>query len=149
MTAEEVVGTLRRFVDARNRRRQQAAQLAAGKGDGVGDGDGDVPAAASAAAQELLQTGGGAGGDGAGAEKGSIEAAAAQAQWAESEYWKRLAATVPPRTARVWGALEESLQKYNKILSSRAELLDDVATLRKQNAQLRGLVSNYVRSDVN
>lgn len=150
VTAEEVVGVLRRFVEARNRRRQQAAQLAAGKGEAGAVADGAVPTAASASAQELLQAGGAAAGGGEGdADPSSLEAAAAQARWAESEYWKRLAAAVPPRTARVWSALEQSLQKYNKILSSRAELLDDVAALRRQNEQLRGLVSQYVRSEVN
>jgi len=92
-----------------------------------------MPAAASASAQKLLQVSAGGDGTGAGApaEPGSLEAAAAQAKWAESEYWKRISNTVPPRTARVWGALEQSLQKYNKILSSRAELLDDVAAMRR------------------
>jgi dynein regulatory complex protein 1 len=68
---------------------------------------------------------------------------------AEVAYWRAVADAVPDGTVRVWTALEKSLQKHLAALRARAGLLDDVDELRAQNEQLRGVLAQYLRADVN
>ena len=67
----------------------------------------------------------------------------------EREYWGKLTNTVPERTVRVWQALESSLQQYVSVLSDRAKAQADVDRYEEENAQLRGLLEQYLASDVN
>jgi len=58
-------------------------------------------------------------------------------------------APVPDSTLRVWSGLERGLQKYLAALRARAGLLDDIDGLQEQNDQLRAVLGDYLRADVN
>ena len=49
----------------------------------------------------------------------------------------------------MWNALKQGLEKYNSILKSRSDLLVEVESLSTQNAELKGLLSQYLSADVN
>mmetsp|Transcript_21133 Transcript_21133/g.39269 ORF Transcript_21133/g.39269 Transcript_21133/m.39269 type:complete len:795 (+) Transcript_21133:292-2676(+) len=66
----------------------------------------------------------------------------------EIEYWSRLVDVVPDRTIRVWEALEQALERYNGVLVERAASIQQVASLRSQNDELKGLLNQYLESDV-
>jgi len=64
----------------------------------------------------------------------------------EIKYWERLANIVPDSTVRTWEALEQALTKYNVVLTHRAEAIDEVSSLRQQNEELKALLSQYLSS---
>ncbi|RNF15993.1 coiled-coil domain protein [Trypanosoma conorhini] len=68
---------------------------------------------------------------------------------AEKEYWLRMAESVPKEHRRSWEALEKGLKLYIAQLQQRKTLIEDTDSLRAQNAELRGLLSQYLHSDVN
>ncbi|RNF05808.1 coiled-coil domain protein [Trypanosoma rangeli] len=68
---------------------------------------------------------------------------------AEKEYWLRMASSVPKEHQRVWGALEKGLKLYIAQLQQRKTLIEGTDSLRAQNAELRGLLMQYLQSDVN
>mmetsp|Transcript_4676 Transcript_4676/g.15483 ORF Transcript_4676/g.15483 Transcript_4676/m.15483 type:complete len:645 (+) Transcript_4676:346-2280(+) len=67
----------------------------------------------------------------------------------EKEFWERMSNVISPKMFRVWGALEKNLGKYNRLLNSRAEALDETASLQRQNEELRVLLNQYLSSRIN
>lgn len=63
--------------------------------------------------------------------------------------WDQASTVISDKGDRVWKALEKGLQKYNDVLLERAELIDDVADLKGQNDELKGLLSQYLGAQVN
>ena len=72
-----------------------------------------------------------------------------RAQQQEAEYWSKLVNTVPPRTVRVWRVLEQGLSKYVATLSRRSKVMEEVSGLKAQNAELKGLLQQYLGARVN
>ncbi|KPI89358.1 hypothetical protein ABL78_1484 [Leptomonas seymouri] len=68
---------------------------------------------------------------------------------AEKEYWRNMAATVSKDHLQVWDALEDGLSQYLAQLQQRKQLISETDTLRAQNEELRGLLQQYVKSDIN
>ena len=67
----------------------------------------------------------------------------------ERAYWARLSGVISPRMLRVWRALEKCLGRYLLLLEGRQGLLADTAALQRQNAELRGLLNQYLASKIN
>ncbi|KAF1330534.1 Dynein regulatory complex protein 1, partial [Globisporangium splendens] len=63
----------------------------------------------------------------------------ARAQREEREYWDAMVNVIPLRTRRVMDALEKGLTMYHHALLRRKELVDGVAALKQQNAELKTL----------
>eukprot|EP01059_Diplonema_ambulator_P025758 TRINITY_DN42856_c0_g1_i1.p1 TRINITY_DN42856_c0_g1~~TRINITY_DN42856_c0_g1_i1.p1 ORF type:complete len:586 (+),score=275.75 TRINITY_DN42856_c0_g1_i1:76-1833(+) len=67
----------------------------------------------------------------------------------EKEFWVRMANVVPESHSRIWGALEDGLEKYYKQLQDRARLIDETDAIRQQNDELRALLNTYMQSKIN
>ena len=80
------------------------------------------------------------------------KAAAAQRQRRrkeERQFWSRVANVVPPKTYRVWKALENMQTKYVKILKEREAAIRETQDLKAQNDELKALLNQYLGADVN
>jgi dynein regulatry complex protein 1 len=59
--------------------------------------------------------------------------------------WQRLAdQAVPPSKVRVWKSLEKGMQKYQKVLLKRADLINECDSLEASNKELRQLLEFYL-----
>jgi len=59
--------------------------------------------------------------------------------------WQRLAdQAVPPAKVRVWRSLEKGMQKYQKVLLKRADLINECDSLEASNRELRQLLEFYL-----
>ncbi|XP_029452115.1 dynein regulatory complex protein 1 [Rhinatrema bivittatum] len=67
----------------------------------------------------------------------------------DAAYWEALAKVIPEEKLRFWNALEVALEKYYNVLTRRSKLLNDTASLRQQNSELRMLLHQYLNSKVN
>ncbi|KAF8569818.1 hypothetical protein P879_03852 [Paragonimus westermani] len=68
----------------------------------------------------------------------------------DADYWNKYAtAIVNPETEKVWDNLYVALQRYLCILKHRAKLIRESDALRKQNAELRHLLQQYLNAPVN
>ncbi|NXU82090.1 DRC1 protein, partial [Oreotrochilus melanogaster] len=67
----------------------------------------------------------------------------------DGEYWESLAQVIPEATLKLWDALAVALEEYYKVLTCRANLLAEVATLDQQNTELCLLLEEYLNSGVN
>eukprot|EP00002_Diphylleia_rotans_P018719 TRINITY_DN3622_c0_g2_i1.p1 TRINITY_DN3622_c0_g2~~TRINITY_DN3622_c0_g2_i1.p1 ORF type:complete len:134 (-),score=32.30 TRINITY_DN3622_c0_g2_i1:169-570(-) len=67
----------------------------------------------------------------------------------EKEFWETLGHVISDDTFEVWGALEKSLQEYQAILLGRAKLIEETASLRQQNEELKMLLNQYLGAKVN
>merc|ERR1711988_1302801 len=67
----------------------------------------------------------------------------------EKGFWDRATNVVPEEKVQVYKQLEKSLHQYNTILTERAECIDEVQTLRSQNASLQDLLRTYPGARVN
>jgi len=67
----------------------------------------------------------------------------------DDAFWESAANVIPPRTIRVWNALKRGMEKYISTLKARSDLLGEVESLQTQNAELKGLLSQYLSADVN
>ncbi|CCW70075.1 unnamed protein product [Phytomonas sp. Hart1] len=68
---------------------------------------------------------------------------------AEVNYWKRLAECIPVEHLQIWDALEKGLEEYLSQLRQRKSLIESTDTLRVQNQELRELLQEYTRSQIN
>ncbi|KAH1016648.1 hypothetical protein HUJ04_007832 [Dendroctonus ponderosae] len=59
-------------------------------------------------------------------------------------YWEKFRQNFGEDRVRVWNALLEGLKKYHEILKDRRTICDDVMRLRKENAELKRLLANYL-----
>ena len=53
------------------------------------------------------------------------------------------------RKLRIWDALDQALPQYNDVLKERRQLIVETDNLKKQNAELRMLLQQYLSSKVN
>ena len=67
----------------------------------------------------------------------------------ENEYWENMSNAVGEKNFRVWSQLERSMERYREMLMKRRDSLRDAESLREQNDELRGLLSQYLSSSVN
>eukprot|EP00638_Chattonella_subsalsa_P020165 CAMPEP_0117860952 /NCGR_PEP_ID=MMETSP0950-20121206/4090_1 /TAXON_ID=44440 /ORGANISM="Chattonella subsalsa, Strain CCMP2191" /LENGTH=721 /DNA_ID=CAMNT_0005711225 /DNA_START=113 /DNA_END=2278 /DNA_ORIENTATION=- len=67
----------------------------------------------------------------------------------EKAYWDRLANVISPKETEVWKQLESSLINYNNVLKDRFKGIQDVEQLQANNTQLKGLLTQYLGSQVN
>lgn len=67
----------------------------------------------------------------------------------ERVYWTRLAQSVPQEHIHVWGALEKGLEEYLAQLQQRRSLIATTDAMRARNEELKGLLSQYVQSNIN
>eukprot|EP00758_Cryptobia_borreli_P002908 Tbor_TRINITY_DN3381_c0_g1::TRINITY_DN3381_c0_g1_i1::g.23444::m.23444/K19754/DRC1; dynein regulatry complex protein 1 len=67
----------------------------------------------------------------------------------EKEYWGRMADPIPESHQRLWRLMEHGLEKYLAQLQARSKLIDDADQIRKQNDELRALLTQYLGSKVN
>eukprot|EP00939_MAST-03C_sp_MAST-3C-sp1_P003384 g3384.t1 len=67
----------------------------------------------------------------------------------DAVFWEGMSKVVPDRTIRVWTALEVALKRYNAVLSDRADIVEESTRLRAQNAELKGLLNQYLGADIN
>ncbi|CAE7937970.1 DRC1 [Symbiodinium sp. KB8] len=142
-----VVRTVLRFVEARAAAEREAAAATDPFGEG-GGGARHVRPGPSADVVALLRRAEEEGGVSAPpSAQGLDEVSRAQQQ--EAEYWSKLVNTVPPRTVRVWRVLEQGLSKYVATLSRRSKVMEEVSGLKAQNAELKGLLQQYLGARVN
>ncbi|KAF7258019.1 hypothetical protein EG68_04318 [Paragonimus skrjabini miyazakii] len=68
----------------------------------------------------------------------------------DADYWNKYAtAIVTSETEKVWDNLYVALQRHLCILKHRAKLIRESDALRKQNAELRHLLQQYLNAPVN
>eukprot|EP00163_Fabomonas_tropica_P016218 TRINITY_DN2917_c0_g1_i2.p1 TRINITY_DN2917_c0_g1~~TRINITY_DN2917_c0_g1_i2.p1 ORF type:complete len:569 (+),score=175.16 TRINITY_DN2917_c0_g1_i2:731-2437(+) len=67
----------------------------------------------------------------------------------ERLFWERMGNIIPDDTFRAWGALEREMQRYNKLLSERCDLIDETNALLHQNDELRALLGQYLNAGIN
>nr|XP_032817535.1 dynein regulatory complex protein 1 [Petromyzon marinus] len=67
----------------------------------------------------------------------------------DQEYWHQLAGIIPDERLTVWDALLQGLDKYHTVLSARKGLVGETEALRRQNAELRLLLQQYMHTRVN
>ncbi|CAH8616056.1 unnamed protein product [Heterobilharzia americana] len=68
----------------------------------------------------------------------------------DSEYWKKYEQCIITKEwESVWDSLYVAMERYYNILKYRAKLIHDTEGLRKQNAELRHLLEQYMNSKVN
>ena len=151
VAAGDVVRTVLRFVESKESAKREAA--AARDPFGARGGEGKGP---SRHVLQLLREAQGVEGGGAAhqaelalaqIEESLTEVEAAQQQ--EAGYWQQLVDTVPPRTVRVWRVLEQALLKYVSVLQRRTKAMSEVSQLKAQNAELKGLLQQYLGAKVN
>lgn len=68
---------------------------------------------------------------------------------AEKNYWKKLTQCVPVEHLHVWEALEKGLEQYLAQLQQRKGLVSMTDAIRAQNDELKGLLLQYMHSDIN
>jgi dynein regulatory complex protein 1 len=154
---QEALRALQQFLIDR-REQQQRQRREAQQREGAG-----ASAANGVAMPRLdLSAGGspnGGGGAGASMKLGATSSEAAEARKAralevhqrlkERNFWRRMAAVIPEQNRRTWATAEDALTKYHKQLQLRQTLIDETDTIRKQNDELRGLLNQYLSSDLN
>lgn len=149
----DVVRVVKQFVEDREAKRRDALEGADDDADGGGGGrkteEGGAGAAGGAGGAASGGAGGRGGAGGGDDDAASVESERARTRRAEREFWHKLVDVVPSKTIRVWSALETALQQYNKILSDRSDLADEVDGLRAQNAELKAVLNQYLGSEVN
>ena len=67
----------------------------------------------------------------------------------DGSYWESVAKVLPKSNRRVWSALQGALEQYSDTLTSRSSLITECDGLRKQNAELRFLLQQYMHSIIN
>eukprot|EP01138_Halocafeteria_seosinensis_P007806 gb/GECG01007976.1/.p1 GENE.gb/GECG01007976.1/~~gb/GECG01007976.1/.p1 ORF type:complete len:816 (+),score=191.96 gb/GECG01007976.1/:1-2448(+) len=131
----KVVECLTKFAHDRDVARREAAASKDPFGTTAGGGDDDLLQKLKGPSQDEKS------GTGQDVEK--------RVQREEIEHWNKVANTIPPRTIRVWKALEKSLTKYNNLLRTRSKTMQEVDSLRQENTELRELLQQYMSSKVN
>ncbi|KAM5165567.1 dynein regulatory complex protein 1 [Mantella aurantiaca] len=67
----------------------------------------------------------------------------------DSAYWETASRVIPEPRIKVWDALESAMEKYQDVLTSRAQLITETSALRQQNGELRMLLHQYLNSKIN
>jgi len=67
----------------------------------------------------------------------------------DGDYWKMFPAVIDEKKDRLWDGLITGLERYNEILTERANQIQSTEALRQQNAELRMLLHQYINSKIN
>jgi dynein regulatory complex protein 1 len=67
----------------------------------------------------------------------------------KSPFWKTLQHALPKHHEKIWTTLISGLEQYQKVLSNRSKLINEMDSIRQQNQELRLLLNQYMRSDIN
>ena len=67
----------------------------------------------------------------------------------EAAFWQRQADAVGKKPTNAWRSLERGLEKYLQTLLKRKDTLEEAYSLQAQNSELRGLLRQYLGSEVN
>lgn len=59
-------------------------------------------------------------------------------------FWERFQLIFDKNRERIWDAVYTGLHKYHDLLKERKGLCEDVVGLRRQNAELKKLLGNYL-----
>ncbi|KAL2911141.1 hypothetical protein HK105_209389 [Polyrhizophydium stewartii] len=96
--------------------------------------------------------------DAEGSELGDAAVAAAPAAQQNSatkvrdlqrEYWQRMANVIDDKGYRTWRAVYAAMEKYNRILTQRWQLSQEIHSVRHQNEELKALLRQYMAARVN
>eukprot|EP00501_MAST-03F_sp_TOSAG23-6_P001050 GSMAST32.ASY1.ANO1.1093.1 assembled CDS len=82
-------------------------------------------------------------------ESAAAAAAKQLARSRENQFWEEMANIIPPKSYRVWEALEHSIKDYVKNIEERSQLSNEINSLRSQNAELKSLLNQYLGAEVN
>ena len=138
-----VLRTLRNWMDA-----QKAAAAASGGGEGGKEGNGGGAGGTvnlDDTMQRLTDAHAREGGDASSSSSASASKGGSNKQQHDLGRWQRLAdQAVPPAKVRVWRSLEKGMQKYQKVLLKRADLINECDSLEASNKELRQLLEFYL-----
>ncbi len=63
--------------------------------------------------------------------------------------WIKIGKVISEKTYHVWLALDKGLTRYKALLDERKTLIDDTKVLFDKNKELKGLLKQYMESEVN
>ncbi|ORX54721.1 hypothetical protein BCR36DRAFT_282870, partial [Piromyces finnis] len=67
----------------------------------------------------------------------------------QKDYWERMTNIIDDKRYRLWKIVHFSMQKYNKILSERMTLAEDIKFIKEQNNELKALLRQYMNAKIN
>jgi len=67
----------------------------------------------------------------------------------QKDYWERMTNIIDDKRYRLWKIVLFSMQKYNKILTERMALAEDIKFIKEQNSELKALLRQYMNAKVN
>ncbi|OUM65489.1 hypothetical protein PIROE2DRAFT_35114, partial [Piromyces sp. E2] len=67
----------------------------------------------------------------------------------QKDYWERMTNIIDDKRYRLWKVVFFSMQKYNKLLSERMGLAEDIKFIKEQNNELKALLRQYMNAKVN
>jgi dynein regulatory complex protein 1 len=56
---------------------------------------------------------------------------------------------IDDQSYRVWNAVYVAMEKYNKLLTERYTLTQDISSVKQQNDELKGLLKHYMAAKIN
>jgi len=62
--------------------------------------------------------------------------------------WIKIGKVISEKTYNVWIALDKGLTRYKSLLDDRKTLIDDTKVLFEKNKELKGLLKQYMESEV-
>ena len=74
---------------------------------------------------------------------------AAQKELLDGSFWQQITEVLPQSHERVWDALLDGLERYHSVLMSRSKCTEETQALAVQNNELRLLLQQYMRSQIN
>jgi len=67
----------------------------------------------------------------------------------QKDYWERMTNIIDDKRYRLWKIVLFSMQKYNKLLTERMALAEDIKFIKEQNSELKALLRQYMNAKVN
>jgi len=67
----------------------------------------------------------------------------------QKDYWERMTNIIDDKRYRLWKIVLFSMQKYNKLLTERLALAEDIKFIKGQNNELKSLLRQYMNSKIN
>ena len=62
--------------------------------------------------------------------------------------WIKIGKVISEKTYNVWLALDKGLSRYKALLDERKQLIDDTKVYFEKNKELKGLLKQYMESEV-
>ncbi|KAK5664766.1 hypothetical protein BDV3_002123 [Batrachochytrium dendrobatidis] len=67
----------------------------------------------------------------------------------QKDYWQRMGNVIDEKGYRTWMAVYLAMQKYNKVLTHRFQLYQEIHSIQHQNEELKTLLRQYMSARVN